>query len=71
MKINVRVTPGAKKNSVSDSDSVRVWTTARATDGHANTAVVKLLATHFGVAKSRVKIVRGATGRDKVVEILE
>ena len=47
-----------------------VWVRAKAHDGEANVAVVKALAKYFGVAKGRVRIVRGEKGRKKVVEVL-
>ena len=38
-------------------------------DGQANEALVRVLAKALGVAPSTVTILRGATGRDKVVRI--
>ena len=68
---NIRVTPHAKQNKVIDADGVlRVYTTVAPENGHANNAVIKALAKHFGVAKSQIKIVRGVTARDKVIEIV-
>jgi len=37
--------------------------------GKAKEWLIKLLAEHFGVAKSRIKIVSGHTSRLKVVEV--
>lgn len=72
-KINLRVIPRAKQNkiSVDDDGTYRVHITAAPVDGAANDAVIKALAKYFNVAKSQIKIVRGATARDKVVEISE
>lgn len=68
---NIRVTPHAKQNKVVEIDGVlRVYTTVAPENGRANDAVIKALAKHFGVAKSQIKIVRGVTARDKVVEIV-
>lgn len=39
--------------------------------GRANEAIIRVLAEHFGVAKSQVRIVSGHTSRQKVVEILK
>lgn len=71
MKINVRVIPRAKQTKVEfgADGTLRVHTTAAPADGQANAAVVKLLAAHFDVAKSRIKIIRGETGRNKTIEI--
>jgi uncharacterized protein YggU (UPF0235/DUF167 family) len=41
----------------------------RAAEGAANAGVEKALADHFGVAPSRVRIVRGHTSRIKRVEV--
>ena len=38
-------------------------------DGAANEALIRYLARRFGVARTRVVIVRGQRGRDKLVEI--
>ena len=67
---NIRVTPHAKQNKVVDADGVlRVYTTVAPENGRANGAVIELLSKHFDVAKSRIKIIRGETSRDKVVTI--
>jgi len=71
-KINVRVIPRAKQNKITvESDGrVRVHITAAPVDGAANVAVIKLLAEYFDAPKSQIKIIRGATSRNKVVELL-
>ena len=67
---NVRVTPHAKQNKVVESDGVlRVYTTVAPENGRANDAVIKQLSEYLGVPKSRIKILRGLTGRDKIVTV--
>lgn len=67
---NVRVNTHAKQNKVVDEDGVlRVYTTTAPENGRANDAVVKLLADYLDVPKSRIKIAKGLTGRNKVVTI--
>ena len=39
-------------------------------EGKANRAVLKLLARHFGVPESRLRIVSGLTGKNKVIEVM-
>lgn len=70
MKINVRVIPRAKINQVEVQPDglVRVHTTTAPTDGKATADVIKMLAQYYGVPKSSIKLVRGATSRDKVFE---
>lgn len=68
----VRVTPHSRQNKVvENADGVlRVYTTAAPDKGHANDAVVNLLAEYFNVPKSRVKILSGLTFREKKVVIV-
>lgn len=68
---NIRVIPRARQNSVdvAPDGTIRVHTTAAPTDGAANDAVIKMLARHFDVPKTSIKIVRGATARSKVIQI--
>lgn len=71
MRINVRVIPRAKLNKVEIQPDgvVRVHTTTAPTDGKATADVIKMLAEHYGVPKTSIKLVRGATSRDKVFEL--
>ena len=72
MKIQVKVKPNSRTEEVNregDSYIVRVKEPPR--EGKANLAVVKLLAKHFSVPKSHVRIVSGLTSRAKVIEIAE
>lgn len=67
---NIRVTPHAKQNKVVESDgALRVYTTVAPENGRANSAVVELLSEYLDVPKSRIKILKGLTGRDKVVSV--
>lgn len=70
-RINVRVIPRAKLNRVEIQPDgiVRVHTTTAPTDGKATADVIKMLAAHYGVPKTSIKLIRGATSRDKVFEI--
>jgi len=71
MIVNVRVIPRARvQKIVADGDILRVYTNAAPTDGEANAAVIKMLAKHFDVPKSRISIIRGATSHDKIIEII-
>ena len=67
---NIRVTPHARQNKIVESNgALRVYTTTAPENGRANDAVVELLSEYFDVPKSKIKIIRGLTGRDKVVTI--
>ena len=71
MIINVRVIPRAKINriEVQPDGVVRVHTTTAPTDGKATADVIKMLARHYGVPKTSIRLIRGETSRDKVFEI--
>ena len=67
---NIRVNAHSKQNKVVQEDDVlRVYTTVAPENGRANSAVIELLAKHFKLPKSRIKIVKGLTSRDKIVTI--
>lgn len=48
---------------------LRVKVVAPPQAGKANAAVIALLARHLGVPRRQLQIVRGASSRDKVVEV--
>lgn len=71
MRYNVKVKPGAKVEKVVSSDAgLVVYLRARAHDGEANEALIRVLAKHFRVGKTCVTIVKGGKSREKVVEVL-
>lgn len=64
----VTVKPGSSKGplvDVGDDGSLTVYVRERAVEGKATEAVATVLAKHFGVPKSRVELVSGATSRRK------
>jgi len=67
---NVRVTPHAKQNKiVKDETVLRVYITTAPEKGKANSAVIAMLSDYFDVPKSRIKIIKGETSRDKIIRI--
>lgn len=69
-RLALRVTPGARSEAIELGDGVLlVKVRARPDDGKANAAVIELLARALGLATSRLRMLRGATGRDKLVQI--
>ena len=70
----IRVTPRASHNEIVEilSDgTVRIRLTAPPVEGKANEALVEFLSKILDVAPSRIEIVAGVTGRDKLVSILD
>lgn len=72
--ISVRVKPGSRKGPLVETDEdgvLTVYVHEPAVDGKANTAVIRVLAEHFGVPRSRVELVSGAAARIKRFRIHE
>ena len=64
----VRVKPGSRKGPLVETGAdgeLTIYVREQAVEGKANEAVVKLLAEHLGVPRSRVELVSGATARIK------
>ena len=69
-RLALRVTPGARSESIETGDGVLlVKVRTKPEDGKANDAVLELLAKALGLATSRLRMLRGATGRDKLVQL--
>jgi len=72
MKIQVKVKPGSKTEELSrEGDSFIVKVKEPPKEGRANQAVIKLLAEHFSVPQSHVRILSGFRSRNKVIEVAE
>lgn len=71
MIYSVTVKPNSKKGPLilADGDRLTVYLREKPIDGEANAALIKLLAKHFGVPKTSIRIKNGAHGRQKLVEI--
>lgn len=71
-RLRLRVTPGARVESIEIGDAVlSVKVRAKPQDGAATAAVLALVARALGVAPSRLELLRGATSRDKLVQLPE
>jgi uncharacterized protein (TIGR00251 family) len=70
MLISVRVIPRSSKNSLAwEQGKLKVRLTSPPIDGAANEALVALLAEQLALPKRQITIVRGASSRQKTVEI--
>ena len=70
----VRVTPKANRNEITEiqpDGTVKVRITAAPTDGQANDTLLAFLAEVLGVPRSRLEIVAGLSGRDKLISIID
>ena len=72
MKIQVKVKPNSKTDEVSrEEDSFIVKVKQPPKEGKANQAVIKLLAEHFSVPQSQVRILSGFRSSNKVIEVAQ
>lgn len=75
MRVVIRVRPGASRTAVGGSYGdgpdapLVVAVTAKAVDGAATEAALRALARALGLRRGDVRLVTGATSRDKVVEV--
>lgn len=68
--VKLRVSPGAKSTAVMGlygEGTLKLSVAAPPTGGRANAEIERYLAGLIGVEKSRVAVVKGASGRDKLV----
>ena len=72
MKIYIKTKPNARENKVTKIDETHYAVAVKALpkEGEANSAVVRVLAEYLGIAKSRLSIKSGKTGKQKVIEVL-
>ena len=71
-RISVRLQPRASRPAVvgfREDGVLLVRVSEPPLDGRANRALCRLVAARLGIAPSKVTVVRGQTGRDKVLEI--
>jgi len=71
MRLNIKVIPKSSLNKVirlSDTD-LKVKLTSPPVDGEANKKLIEILSKEYNVAKSKIKIVKGETRKNKIVNI--
>ena len=76
VRLAVRLTPGAKGDSVDGAETdaagktwLRIRLAAPPVDGKANAALIKLLANRWRLPKSAFAIASGATARSKILSL--
>ena len=71
MRITVKIKPSSKVASIEKTGekefSVRVKSPPK--EGKANIELIEVLSRHFGIPKSRIAIVIGASSKKKVIDI--
>jgi uncharacterized protein len=72
--LTVRVTPRASKNEIVEvlnDGTIKVHLTAPPVEGKANEALLKFLAGILEIPKSRLEVVAGTGGRDKIIAVID
>ncbi|GER88331.1 UPF0235 protein [Dictyobacter vulcani] len=70
MLISIRVVPRSGKNTLEwEGEGLKARLTAPPVEGAANQALIALLSSQLSIPKRAITIVRGITGRQKVVAI--
>ncbi len=72
--ITVRVIPRSSKNEIAEvqaDGTIKIRLTAAPVEGQANKALIEFLADILDVAKSKIEIIAGLSGRDKLITILD
>jgi uncharacterized protein (TIGR00251 family) len=70
----VRVTPRASRNEIVellDDGTIKVRIASPPTDNEANDMLIEFLSQILGVPRSRLDIVAGLTGRDKLISVVD
>ncbi|GAA5067701.1 DUF167 domain-containing protein [Nocardia callitridis] len=70
--VRATIKPNSKKGplvEVQDDGALLLYVRAPAVEGKANKAAIELLAEHYGVSKSSVRLSAGATSRFKRFDI--
>jgi len=72
MRIYIKVTPCASQNKIKKvgENEYQVRLTASPIKGKANEMLLKILAKHFNIAKSLIKIVGGKSAKIKIVDLM-
>ena len=72
-KIKVKVKPNAKREDIKEieRDFFEVRTTVVPEKGKANKKVIEILSKYLKVPKSRIKLIKGETSREKIFLIEE
>lgn len=69
--LKIHLQPNAKRNEICGvyDDAIKVAITTPPIEGKANIALIKFLSKEFNIPKSNIKITKGLTSRNKIIEI--
>ena len=71
MIINIKVVPNSKEDKIILENNIyKVKLKAKPIENKANLYLIELLADYFNTKKSNIKIKKGLTSRNKLIEII-
>ena len=73
IKIKVKIVPGSSKNKIigAYNNALKISIAAPPVEGKANKKCIAYLAKYFDVAKSKIEIISGQTGKNKLIKIYD
>jgi len=73
VKIKVKIVPGSSKNKIigAYNNALKISIAAPPVEGKANKKCIAYLAKYFDVAKSKIEIISGQTGKNKLIKIYD
>jgi len=71
VRLRIHLQPGAARNQIAGwhGEALKVQVHAPPREGAANVALIELLAETLAVPRRSIRIVHGATARDKLIEV--
>lgn len=73
MKLFITAKTRAREAHIEELDPIHLVVSVKEppVDGKANAAILRLLAKHFGIPQSSMRIIIGLQSKEKVIEVLE
>lgn len=69
LTVHIEISPNASKNEIVPfNDFVKIKITAQPIENKANKALIEFLSKYFSVPKSKIKITKGLTSKNKTIE---
>ncbi len=73
IKVKVKIVPGSSKNKIigAYNNALKISIAAPPVEGKANKKCIAYLAKYFDVAKSKIEIISGQSGKNKLIKIYD
>jgi len=73
VKMKVKIVPGSSKNKIigAYNNALKISIAASPVEGKANKKCIAYLAKYFDVAKSKIEIISGQAGKNKLIKIYD